>query len=521
MSPRLLAAEVLLIALVFFIHAGELVPAVNEAHYLGKAKHYWNPDWCPGDFFYESSDAHLVFYWSFGWVTRLLALPAAAWVGRILTWLLLALAWQRLSSLIAPLPFMSVLSAGLFVALTARTDLAGEWVVGGIEAKGFAYALVLFGLAALARSNWLGAGACLGAASAFHVLVGGWSLVALGFAWLAAGTARPSLRVISAALGAAVLLALPGLVPALALTWNQSPEVVADANAIYVFERLPHHLALLSLDPEEIEERFMRHGLALVVLAVVMLWANLVGRQEPWWSRLHRVSAFVVGSIVLAALGLLIEVAMFDDRQTAARVLRYYWYRLTDFAVPLGISLTAISVVAAAFRRRSAWSAIWLLLAMALPAWHLSEVTWQRTSEPYPASERPKKVRNVADWVDACDWILHNTPQNALFLSPRGALTFKWRTGRPEVVNRKDIPQDASGIVEWKRRMMQIHGRTEKKFGKGPYLRTLGHVGTDRIVEIATEYQADFLLTTTRKPLALPVVYQNNTFVVYRLPASK
>ena len=37
-----------------------------------------------------------------------------------------------------------------------------------------------------------------------------------------------------------------------------------------------------------------------------------------------------------------------------------------------------------------------------------------------------------------------NTPPDAPFITPRLNVSFKWRTGRPEVVNRKDIPQDAA-----------------------------------------------------------------------------
>ena len=43
--------EVLLILALFFVTHGDLPPDVNEGHYLGKAKHYWNPAWCPEDHF--------------------------------------------------------------------------------------------------------------------------------------------------------------------------------------------------------------------------------------------------------------------------------------------------------------------------------------------------------------------------------------------------------------------------------------------------------------------------------------
>ena len=90
-APRWLsAAEVLLIFLVFLVHGAWPVPEVNETHYLSKAKHYWDPTWCANDFFCATADAHQVFYWTFGWLSRLVSLPAMAWIGRGITYLLLA-----------------------------------------------------------------------------------------------------------------------------------------------------------------------------------------------------------------------------------------------------------------------------------------------------------------------------------------------------------------------------------------------------------------------------------------------
>ena len=54
--------ETVLVFLIFFIQGAWPVPEVNEAHYLSKAKHYWNPQWCDQDFFCNSADAHQVFY---------------------------------------------------------------------------------------------------------------------------------------------------------------------------------------------------------------------------------------------------------------------------------------------------------------------------------------------------------------------------------------------------------------------------------------------------------------------------
>src|SRR6185503_7194534 len=140
------AAEVFLIFCLFFVYAGWPAPDVNESHYLCKVKQAWDPDWLPGDFFLNTPDAHTVFTATFGWMTRFLSLPAFAWTGRVLTWLALAWAWRRLSDALVSREWYPVLSALLFVYACEISAPAGEWVIGGFEAKGPAYVFVLLAL---------------------------------------------------------------------------------------------------------------------------------------------------------------------------------------------------------------------------------------------------------------------------------------------------------------------------------------------------------------------------------------
>ena len=72
--------EMVLIFISFALLAGQLPPDVNESHYLTKAKHYWDPDWCPGDIFLGSSFAHWIFYVTTGWLTKLFSLSVVAWI---------------------------------------------------------------------------------------------------------------------------------------------------------------------------------------------------------------------------------------------------------------------------------------------------------------------------------------------------------------------------------------------------------------------------------------------------------
>src|SRR5262249_20225768 len=131
--------EIAVVFAVFFMHGAWPIPDVNETGYVAKAAHFWDPQKFAGDFFCQTADAHVVFYAAFGWLTKLgWPLDSVAWIGRIATWLLLATAWRGLSYAIVPRPWLAVLSAQLFVMLTEQAHMAGEWIVGGVEAKGFA-----------------------------------------------------------------------------------------------------------------------------------------------------------------------------------------------------------------------------------------------------------------------------------------------------------------------------------------------------------------------------------------------
>ena len=101
-SPKRVAAvgEIAVLFALICLLAAEQVPGVNESHYLPKAKHLFDRSFCPGDLFFESHDAHGLAAGLAGALAIWLPLPAVAWVGRILSWLCLAWAWQKLRAAI-------------------------------------------------------------------------------------------------------------------------------------------------------------------------------------------------------------------------------------------------------------------------------------------------------------------------------------------------------------------------------------------------------------------------------------
>lgn len=514
-------AEVLLVLLVCYTLAGDPAPHQNEPYYLCRLKHFWNPLWCAGDLFLDSPDAHLTFVWMFGWLTKWLSLSATAWTGRVLVWALLAWAWQRLSWRIVPKPFFAVLSAALWVVLIDQGNLAGEWVVGGFESKCVAYVFVLLALYELAAANWNRVWLLLGAASAFHVLVGGWSVVICAGIWIICQESRRlrPIRSMLPGLIAGGLLALFGIVPAIQLTLHQPPDVVAEANRIYVFDRLPHHLSPLTVPQDEVIRRLTRHGVLLLALGI-LVWVNrrTQAANESFpkvvnRGGLRRLTLFAWGAALLAAAGLLIELALWNEPVWAAALLRYYWFRLTDMAVPMAVALNSIVLIASGLLRERRWAPWALAAAIAVAGLPLLKTVRDRADNPVPPSDTG--APSYDDWVDLCNWVATDTAPKSRFITPRSNQSFKWRTGRPEVVTRKDIPQDARSMVEWSNRLHNIYYHDVD--GQQVAVDSIADLGAEHVNAMAKKYGADYVIAYRDPALKLPVEFANNTYVVYHI----
>jgi len=544
MFRRQAILETLLIFAVFCLQGAWPVPEVNEPYYLGKAIHYWNPQWASGDLFLRTADTHAVFYYSVGWLALILKPTAFAWTIRLLTWVLLAWSWQRFSRAVVPKAWMSVLTATLFVFLLQHYNMAGEWVIGGAEAKGFSFVLVFLALEALVEGYWNRMWLLLGVASAFHVIVGGWAAIAAGAVWMlrsgnspaASDSAQRQFCIKDCALSLiapsiALLLALLGLVPALRMDRGVEPAVIVQAYPIYVFERFSHHL-----DPA----KFWADGFVLPFLWLVGLWL-LLWPSVSDGPGAKRLRGFTAAAAIIALIGVAISLLGVYNRAMAVGWMRFYWYRLADVVVPMGLVLlsvrwfvqrkmrVALTIVTgvAAFH---AVDCVVLKLFSDPPfaerqvdgmAWR-SACLWatgQAQGPQFPRQPRADKLRNYSDWLDVCRWVSdpEHTPPNARFLIPRMAFTFKWYASRGEVVNWKETPQDAANLVAWWKRIQDVYA-TGNPPTLDKYYTSLADAGAPKLEELAKKYEADYLVTQVSLPmLPLPLVYKNESFVVYKM----
>ena len=503
-SRALLGAEIFLIALVFFLNARWPAPDGNETYYLEKAKHLWNPSWGRGVLFLESKNAHQVFYVLVGWLARFVSLWALAWIVRGCTWVLLAFAWQRLSFAVVPRRGWAVLSAALLVAANERSSMAGEWIVGGAEAKGLAYVLVFIALWRLFRNDWNRVWPLLGGAVSMHPLVGGWAFAAMALVWLS-GPREPVRSPLPFLAGA--LLAIPGLWWALLLNVGTQPSIVHRAAEIMVFERVPHHLLPSAFS----SSNMLRHFGLWILLATTMAF----GRPFP--AGLARLQRFALSAMALAALGLLVAGVTKSRPGLQASVLQYYWFRLSDAVLPAVFVLTVLYLMTRLWISRPVRGRALLILLALLGTMHLADRTRRIQSATAPRSDW--MLSEPGAWRDVCAWVAGHTPESACFLTPPAGASFQWYSNRKDVVNWKDVPQDAVGIVTWWERMRDIHGPESPK-GVAHAHRSLGELGAVRLRQLGDEYDADYAIIARLPelpPLDLSEVYSNSGYTVVRL----
>ena len=505
------------------------VPGVNEAHYLTKSRHFWDPAWCANDLFLQSTDAHWLFFQTVGALTRWMSFPAAAWIGRCFGWGLLAWGFCQLARPLLRDSRHLLAAALLWVALSAPQGFSGEWLIGGIEAKVLAWGLGLAGLGAWLQGNGRQAALRLGLATSFHPVVGGW--LALG--WLIAlpldrwgprrslgsspvapdqlsheqGSHSGSERTTESAQPLPIrgrvhwahplllaFTALPGLLP----VWQmlqavETPQIQQTANRIQIFERLPHHLLPQAFPPE----RVAWSGL---LLAVALFASQLHAGSREW-----RGLRWVLASALLFAMAGI----GFSVVPEWVGLLRFYPFRLLDGLLPV---VAALELVAAwqggTLRETQPWWGRPRTGLAGLVVAVLLLLAWPQPDRVQP----PWKPDNLAAWRDVCDWVSREVPPEAICLTPKYSSGFKWWAQRAEFATWKDCPQDAANLIEWKDRLKYVADWREKYFTQGFGPAALGDLRQMAAIDYVIAWNAD--------PFSTEPLYRNGSFSVYRVPGS-
>lgn len=554
---------------IFFVYAGGRVPGVNEPHYWTKASHFWNPKFGAGDLFLESGDAHWLFFATFGTLTVWLPLHWAVWAGRFISWGLLSAGWTWMARAVfcgngesnshnssefdnktlqfvrTPRALIATCWSALWLVGLHWGHWAGEWVVGGCEAKVVAYAAVFAAIGFAIVKRWTVAWLLIGIAGAFHVVTGAWTgLCFLIVSWWMDSQRGQTLewfRSHLVGLIACGMVSLVGIIPALIIDFGVDSSVAVESALYQVYTRLGHHLSPTHFSLF----RWQSFGIELVIGAFTYWIARQsthrpvgdIVLEVPKKNRWPRGISFVVGcawfALAVAAIGLMIDATIgIWAPKLAAKILRFYWFRWNDVALPMAISAIGVGLaygiliyVKDQWQARVSGSiatgiAILLLLGFRFSENYFEQIPYgERANLTSRFDTAEDQLKQYRDWLRVCDWIREKTPTDALWLTPRRQQSFKWQTGRPELVSWKDMPQDANSLVEWSKRVEFCFKYDSEK--------VLQPWTTEQLWELRRTYGIRYVLldrrTINQTPPLLSIVYpepsdMNDSFAVFEFP---
>ena len=437
--------ETFLLATLFFSVFAVPPPSVNESHYIVLSRNYWDSEWCESDLFVSSEKTHFLFHSTLGFLTRHLDLAAATWFARIVAWLSVALALRSIVRSLTQSPFACLAVAVIWLTGNQACNLSQEWMIGGVEAKVFAYACILAGIAQLIDANWIKCWHWLCLATAFHVLVGGWCLVACSVSSLILYRNEffAKRNVLHLLIGLAI--SMIGLLPAVRASLSSCQGDFSVAAKIYCTVRLPHHLW-----PEVFSSKAYLTHFSLVTITFALLLLTRPGKDmKPIFT-----TYICVVAIPMIGLSIGLGGSFFPD--ISPRLLRLYWFRLSDSITPLFV---ALSVVASNAKRLIRLSTLVCLSALVVSFSTLSDfrVPSAVHGDTIDTRNWGRGTSHVyQNWLSLCFWTKASTPSDEVFITPRHQQTFKWYAERAEVVNWKDIPQDVDSIVKWRRRFVSV-----------------------------------------------------------------
>lgn len=434
-----------------------------------------------------------------------------AFILRLLVYALLAYGFYALFRALRLRFSLMLLALALFVP--HQSLVAGEWVVGGVEAKAFAYGFVLLSAAALLDRRYLPGFAFAGMAFSFHALLGAYSLFALvGALILNKGEYRGDWRAIAKSCwifpvtGIFGVLALLGYLDVL---HRGGGAAAARAYEIYVAFRNPHH-TLPSHWPG-------RAWLFWVTCYSFLLAAVYLISRSP---RRRFISAYALSS----ALFFLIGLGLFAFHRIPA--LRYYWFRLPDVLLPLAVSILVAFAVDDLITGKWRFSRLlenWkpgfsrtlviiISLAVFLPA--LGDGV-ERISQVGKADESVQQILPMLSWIKG------HTPKDAIFLIDPSFEEFYVYTERAQFVTVKHAPYEPADVLEWYKRVILCNGgRRPREKGFDIYPELKGHyyhLSAKALGEITGQYHIDYYLGRPARALPFRRVHSEGGYTLYRV----
>ena len=443
-----------------------------------------------------------------------------ALAARAIIWLPVVYSIARLARQLRVPPLFFI--GGFFFWLIGERQSLGaaENIFVSIEAKVCAYGFAFAALTDLICNRVKRAAVFAGAAVLFHILVGGWFLMGLGFAMLADRRRFSFAQLVTFGLISGVVIT-PMIIPVLKFQSSVSLAAETATETIYASDnfdadreivkfRNPHHL-----DPDRVLH--WKVALRAAFIVVALIGCLYMTQRDQAATLLIWFTCFLTSLWILAFIA---------GKAEWYWPLKFYLFRVGDTIVPLLFWLCVPAWTFNTLLRHD--SATLAQNLIALTVWTAAMVS---VGLGFPSVVKTKIFDNVDNWqrpVDrelhaAFDWIRQYTEKNDIFLINPCHFNhaFKLYTDRSVVVDFKVVPHDRRNVV-WFDKLQAANG--------GRPFQGVGFEVCDEINEnfpnlngsdfqsIRERYNARYYFVDMQRPLLEPMlVFQKGKWHIYDL----
>ncbi|MGL5081655.1 MAG: DUF6798 domain-containing protein [Microcoleaceae cyanobacterium] len=411
--------------------------------------------------------------------------------------------------------------------------VANEWLIGGIEAKAIAYGFVVVAIGLMLRQRYFIMAFLLGIATSFHVLVGGYAFLTIILGFIIRWKAHfntvhlNTFHQLGIILGSYLLGSIFAIQPVLAQLLTPTPAGELSPSYIYVFLRLPHHLNPL-VWPSRWWINLIIY-LAILIGSILILHLNPASELASTAAVEHhdaQVTLFQLTLISLIPFLIGLIIAPFDAE---GKLLQYYPFRFGDVMLPLNTYLLFACTLQSVFATKTRWIGSILplfLVGVALNTWMPNFYRSALELRQFPSAEQGV----TSGGKELCFWIKGNISGDSRVVTSPGDLQyFTWLSERATIAKFKLFPQTKGGILEWHERLNNLSGGSSAwasistQQGTSVFtdvaqqLRQDYHqLTTAQAIALMNQYQADYFLANSDRSLDLPIVFQNQSYRLYR-----
>ena len=481
----------------------------NEMDILPYARHFFDTEWLKNDWYLGTETSYrYAFNWLVGPLFNVFSMPAVALGGRLVICALFAWLTSRFARHLR-LPATLVIPFAAIFAIR-QSLAAGEWMTTGLEAKAIAYFFAMAALYAALRRRYAVSSASLGLSLSFHVLVGANAIFCLFAAILVdAERLKRDYRRVARSAWLIAPFGIFGLYAIAQFLFPGAPldKALADKAArIYVEFRNPHHT---------LPSHF--HHAAPWIFSAALVVAVLARAIAP--RRQARLMCdFAVISFIPVTIGYAIQMT------GKIELLRFYWFRFADAAVPfLSVFMVPLLIlyVARRFDRRprrvvlaaASVLSVYLGVRAALKCFSEAALRWPKPFDVTKLIDSPEK--------DALNWIRLNTPPDSVVFHSGRTYHCYTLAQRAQFVSFKSAPAKDSEVLEWYRRLTICNNdRPLKQDGfqaRHELPRGFREMTDARIRQVAEEYGLDYYVGRRPQIAGAPLVYDNGEFRVFAL----